>query len=114
MTKKIIFTLLASLLVFSLVAPGAMAALTDQQQQAIEEIERKIDAYRSELIDIYLDAGLITKEQANIAKEQNQLRAQYRTQYGPMGGHMMGMGFGRGCGLGMGPGMGFGGAHHMY
>lgn len=100
MTKKLISVLLVTVLALSFLAPAATAAVTEEHLEAIEKIQQKMDQLHQELIDIYLEAQLITKEQADAAKEQIELRAQNRAYYG------CGLGLGRGA-FGKGPG-GFG------
>lgn len=108
MNKKITFMLLASLLVVALVAPAAMAAVTDQQQTAIDDIRLKMFEYRNQLADIYVDAGVITKEQAALMKERNAQKLEWQAQNCNYQGMMgQGGGFGKGQG-GMGRGGGFG------
>lgn len=107
MTKKLVLTLLVLVLAVSLVAPTAMAAITEEQQKAIEEIQQKIDRLHQELVDVYLEAELITPEQAALAQKQLELRAQNRSLYSC--GLGTGRGYhGRGPG-GFGRGQGFGG-----
>lgn len=108
MTKKVSILLLASLLIVALVAPAAMAAVTDQQQKAIDDIRLKMFEYRNQLTDIYVDAGLITEEQAALMKERNLQRFEWQSQNCTYQGMMgQGGGFGKAQKMGRGGG-GFG------
>lgn len=92
MFKKIGILLLALVLVVGIITPQALAALTEEQQQKIDAIHQRMDQYRFQLIDLYLEAGLITEEQAQLAKERIEFCREQRAEYG--------------CGLGTGPGKG--------
>ena len=103
MFKRIVVLLLALVLVVGIFTPHAWAALTGEQQQKIDAIHQKLDQYRHQLIDLYLEAGLITKEQAQLAKERIELCREQRTEYGCG----LGIGLGKGRhGMGRGQGMG--------
>ncbi|GEM_PF-1602122 len=109
MFKKISFLLLVSFLIAALVAPMALADVTDEQQQAIDDIRLKITDYRDQLIDLYVDAGLITAEQAVLMKEKNAQRLEWQKENCDFQGpYMTGQGAGFGKGRGMCRGGGFG------
>lgn len=100
MLKKLIVLLLISVFAISLTAPTVLAAVTEEQQEAIDKLHQRMDELRSQLVDLYLEAGLITEEQAARAREQIELRAERPFRYG------CGQGWGWGRGLGRGQGMG--------
>ncbi len=109
MIKKVSFLLLVSFLAVALIAPMAMASVTDEQQKAIDDIRLKMAEYRNQLVDLYVDAGLITQEQAALMKENNALRLEWQKQNCDFQGpYMMGQGNGFGKGQRMGKGGGFG------
>lgn len=106
MTKKLLLLGLVALLLAGAIAPAAFAATTDEQQQAINEIYQKMAEYRKQLVQKYLDAGIITQEQADLMIQRIDLMTQYRLQLNAAGAY--GPGFG--C-FGGSPGFcgGFGG-----
>lgn len=103
MFKKIAILLLTLVLVVVVITPQAWAALTEEQQQKIDALHQRIDQSRHQLIDLYLEAGLITEEQAQLATERIELQKEQRTEYGCG----LGIGLGKGKhGMGRGQGMG--------
>ena len=100
MTKKTVSIILASLLIFALITPAALAAITDEQQKAIDDIRFKMFEYRNQLIDLYVDAGLITKEEAALMKERNLEKLEWQKENNTYLRPGMGGGFGRGAKMG--------------
>lgn len=113
MMKRKIALLVLTLLLVAVAVPTAYAALTDDQQKALDSLYDQMAALRKQMIQQYVDAGLITAEQGKLMQERADLMIQYRKQnaanglYGPgacggcFGG---GAGFGKGAGFrGMGP-----------
>lgn len=117
--KKVVVLTLAVILLLGLAAP-AFAAITPDQQKQIDSIWQQIQELRKQLIDVYVDAGQLTKEQGDLAKKNLDAAEQYRAQNGVTPGLGLGpafcpmhQGFGWGTqGAGFGRGMmgaGFGG-----
>jgi len=91
-------------LLVAFAAPSAFAALTDEQQKQLDSLYQQMADLQKQMVQKYLDAGLITKEQATYMQDSIDLRTKYRSQYG------YGWGPGACLGGGFGPGMmgGFG------
>ncbi|MHB8172217.1 MAG: DUF2680 domain-containing protein [Thermincolia bacterium] len=94
MKKKFIMGLVA-VLVLAVAVPAAYAAISDKQKQEIEGIYKQMFDLRKQVIDKYVEAGELTKEQGDAMKKNMDEAAKYRQEKGT------GIGSG-GCG---GPGM---------
>ncbi len=94
--KWIIGLLVVAMLVLGV--SYAMAAVPETTQKEIDGIYQKMIELQKELIQKYVDAGLLTPEQGKYMLENLELRAKYRSNFG----------FGRGFGWGMGGMMGGG------
>ena len=90
MNKKIILLGVVVLLLVAVAVPAAYADITSSQQKSINDIYNKIAENQKQLIQQYVDAGQITPQQADLAKQRIDLMNQYRTNptvtsnvYGP-------------------------------
>ena len=101
--KKVVALLLVAGLLVAFAAPSAFAALTDEQQKQLDGIYQQMADLQKQLVQKYLDAGLITQDQATYMQEGIDLGTQYRSQYG----YGWGYGWGPGACLGGGFGSGF-------
>ncbi|MBO8170144.1 MAG: DUF2680 domain-containing protein [Thermoanaerobacteraceae bacterium] len=100
MAKKILLLALAALLLTGMLVPAALAATTDDQQQDIIDFYNKLAEYRKQLVKKYLDAGLITKEQAAIMNQRIDLITEYQRSWTAQGAYGPGFGcFGGGPGF---------------
>lgn len=105
MNKKVVVGIISALLVVALAIP-AFAAVTDTQKKDISNLLNQIAELRKQMVDKYVDAGVITKEQAATAKENIDQATKYQAenpdQIGPgfgcggygNGGMMGGRGYG--------------------
>ena len=108
--KKKILLVLTVVFVLALIAVPAFAAMNDQQKTEIDTLYKQISELQKQIVDKYVDAGNITKAQADAAKANIDAAEQYRQQYSqqnssstPIPGY--GSGFGPG---GYGPGQSYG------
>ncbi|OEH84529.1 hypothetical protein BHU72_08450 [Desulfuribacillus stibiiarsenatis] len=85
----IVFAALAVIIAFAV--PGVFAATTPQQQE-IDAIQKQMIELRKQLVDQYVAAGQITKEQADLMKQ--------RLDAAPQTSGELQRGFGRGMGRG--------------
>ncbi len=119
MTKRMV-VLLVALLVVAIAVP-AYAAITDEQQKAITDLFKQKVNLQKQIIQKYVDAGVITKEQGKLMQDRMDLMLQAQLtnpngfvpgaclsggSCGGFGGGMMGGFKGRGMMGGFG---GFGG-----
>ncbi|GAW91800.1 YckD family protein [Calderihabitans maritimus] len=108
--KKIAVVLLVLILASALVAPAALAAITDQQKQDILQLFQQIVELRKQIVDKYVEAGELTPEQGEFIKDRIDNMAEFRIQNGILPGYGRGFGPGPwGCGMWGGyPGKGMG------
>lgn len=99
--KKVVALLVLAGLLVAFAAPSAFAALTNEQQKQLDSIYQQMNDLQKQMVQKYLDAGVITKDQATYMLDGIDLRNQYRSQYG------YGWGPGRWGGGGMMGGYGF-------
>jgi len=107
MNRRYLLLALAALLIVAWAVPSAYAAITDQQQKAINDLYDKMAEDQKQLIQQYVDAGQITQEQANLFKQRIDLMNKNTTN-GDVYGRGAG-GWGGGPGFCGGPGMWGGG-----
>lgn len=79
MNKRIILLGVVVLLLVAVAVPAAYADITSSQQQKINDINSKLAENQKQLIQQYVDAGQITSQQADLAKQRIDLMNQYRT-----------------------------------
>ncbi len=68
MKKKFIMGLVA-VLVLAVAVPAAYAAITDKQKQEIDGIYKQMFELRKQVVDKYVEAGELTKEQGDTMKK---------------------------------------------
>lgn len=81
MNRRYILLAVAALLVVAWAVPNAFAAITDQQQKAINDIVDQMTENQKQLIQQYVDAGQITQNQADLYKQRIDLMNQYRKNW---------------------------------
>lgn len=92
MNKKYLLLVLAVLLITSIV-PAAYANISNSQQKAIQDINNRISENEKQLIQEYVNAGQITKEQGELMKKRIDQASQYRIN-GTTNNNVYGPGFG--------------------
>ncbi len=118
--KKLFTGMVTAALVAALAVP-AFAGISDTQKKEISDLYSKIGELRKEIVQKYVDAGEITKEQGTALKENIDRATEYQEEnsgnagpglgcggYGMMGGYGMGAGYGGMMG-GYDTGAGYGG-----
>lgn len=106
MKKKLTALLVAGVLAVALAVP-AYAAITDSQKKEITDLYSQIAGLRKQLVQKYVDDGVITKAQGDTMKQNIDQAEKYQEQNA--GTFVPGTGCGGvGCG-GLGCGAGFGG-----
>lgn len=100
--KKKIILVVAAVLLIALAIP-AYAAVTSDQQKAINTLQKQMLDTRKQLVDKYVESGQMTKDQGDLAKERMTTNYDYQAKqnFAPGTGRgygMMGGGFGGGCG----------------
>ena len=105
MKKAVVIFLIIGLMV-AIAVPSAFAALTSEQQQEMERIQQQITDLEKQMVQKYVEASLITQEQADVMIKNMELRAQYRSQFENSNNLMPGYngGWGRGMMRGYGAG----------
>ncbi len=78
MSKKLLIALTV-VLVIAFAIP-AFAAITDVQKKEISETQKQITALRKQLVQKYVDAGQITKEQGTTIQKNIDQRQEYIEQ----------------------------------
>ncbi|MCL4425019.1 MAG: YckD family protein [Firmicutes bacterium] len=113
MNKKVLVVILVALLLVAAV-PTVFAAIDSSKQKEIQALYQQMLEIRKQIVDKYLEAGLMTPEQAKLIKD----RLDYQAKNPPVldgsvapGAFGPGRGFGRGFG---GFGRGFGGSCPMW
>ena len=106
MKKKVVVGIISAILVLALAIP-AFAAVSDTQKKDIGNLLTQIAELRKQIVDKYVDAGVITKEQADTEKKNIDQTTKYQAenpdQIGPgsgCGGYGNGM-MGSSTGYGM-------------
>ena len=94
--KKIIGVVVLAALVLTLIVPGAFAAISDTQQKEIDSINKQMAQLQKKMIQIYLDAGLITQQQADYMQQNINQQSQIQNQF-PNQQYGNGYGHGYGC-----------------
>lgn len=94
--KKLIVALVV-VLALALVVPAAFAAVTPEKQQEIDNLTKQMFEIRKQLVDKYVEAGEITKEQGEAIKQRIDYMEKNYKNFGGRPG--LGRGFG-GCGMG--------------
>ncbi|MDT3699821.1 MAG: YckD family protein [Thermincola sp.] len=111
MKNNIIIGALCAVLLMALAIP-AFAAATDAQKKEIADIFSQMAELRKQMLDKYVDAGVITKEQAELGKKNIDQAVKNRAEnpdlIGP-GYGCGGAGIGGGAEIGGGYGCGGGG-----
>lgn len=106
MKKKYLILVLAFLLFATVAVPTAYADLATGQPKAIQDIYNRISENEKQLIQEYVNAGQITKEQGDLMKKRIDQESQYQINgtinngvYGPgvgcWGSGILGGGLGR-------------------
>lgn len=111
--KKKIFTGLITVALAAVLAVPAFAAISDSQKKEINDIYGQIAELRKQVVDKYVDAGEITKEEAQAIKENIDQAAVYQEGLGGFAGPGVGCGGGAGAGNGMMSGYGMMGGNGM-
>lgn len=117
MKKKILLVLMV-VFVLALMAVPAFAAMNDQQKTEIDALNKQISELQKQIVDKYVDAGNMTKAQADVDKANIDAVEKYRQQYSqqnsastPIPGYGSGFGPG-GYGLGQSYGWGTNGGYY--
>lgn len=96
--KKIIGVVVLAALVLTLIVPGAFAAVSDAQQKEIDSMNKQMAELQKKMIQKYLDAGLITQQQADYMQQNIEQRSQIQNQFpNQQYGNEYGYGYGYGC-----------------
>lgn len=95
--KKIIGVVVLAALVLTLIVPGAFAAVSDAQQKEIDSINKQMIELQKKMIQKYLEAGLITQQQADYMQQNIDLRNQIQNQFPNQSGNGYGYGYSYGC-----------------
>ncbi|MEA5024575.1 hypothetical protein SDC9_20801 [bioreactor metagenome] len=106
MKGKRFLLILISVFILAMVAVPTYAAVNDQQKAEIEALNKQIVDLQKQIVDKYVEAGEITKQQADLTKSNIDQAEQYRQQFtqqngsvAPVPGYGPGSGYGRGyCG----------------
>lgn len=109
MRKKVFIGFVCAALVLALAIP-AFAAVTDTQKKDIGNLLSQAAELRKQILDKYVDAGVITKEQADLGKQNIDQATKYQAENPDQVGPGFGCG---GYGNGMMGGSGFGGRGMM-
>lgn len=78
MNRKYLLLVLAFLLITSISVPAAYANISNGQQKAIQDIYNRISENEKQLVQEYVNAGQITKEQSELMKKRIDQANQYR------------------------------------
>lgn len=92
--KKKILTGLVTVAFAAVLAVPAFAAISETQKNEVNDLYGQIAELRKQIVDTYVDAGEITKEQAQTIKENIDQAAEYQEEVGGFAGP------GAGCGGG--------------
>jgi len=114
MTKKLVTGIVAVLLVIALAVP-AFAAITDVQKEEINGLYQQIAELRKQIVQKYIDAGEVTKEQGDLIQKNIDEATKYQQENGGAFGPGWGCGGGGMMGGYGGGGMmnGYGGGYGM-
>lgn len=109
MSKKVLIAI-AVVVLMALAVPTAYAAISDKQKDDIKAIYKEMFSLRKQMVDKYVEAGEITKDEGDAWKARIDTAEKNREAngYAPGPGYGRGRGGGRGCGGG-GYGGGYGG-----
>ena len=113
MKRKLVLAVVAAVLVIAIAVPTAFAAVSDTQKQSIIDNINKMFALQKQMVQTYVDSGLVTQEQADFMLKNMETRTNYQIDavnsgtFAPGAGRRGGIG--GGCGMGGGFGGGFGG-----
>lgn len=110
MSKKVLIAITVVVLM-ALAVPTAFAAISDKQKDDIKAIYKQMFTLRKQIVDQYVEAGEITKEEGDAWKSRIDTAEKNQEANGYAPGPGYGRGGGRGCGGGGcgGGGRGFGG-----
>ncbi|MEW6662427.1 MAG: YckD family protein [Bacillota bacterium] len=81
--KKLILLVLAIVLLAAAI-PAAYATITDQKQQEIDQLHRQMAELKKQLVEKYVEAGLISPEQGILMQERIEQMLQNRQGPGMM------------------------------
>lgn len=101
--KSIIALAVVLLLAFAVPVLAATAGLTDQQDQPVPDLQKQAHEVRKQMVDKYVEAGQLTREQGDAIKQQMDQNYEYRVNNGILPGSGLGWG-GRGGRGGFGGG----------
>jgi len=101
--KKKLILILTFVLLVAFALPTAFAAMTDKQKAEVEDLNTQMHELRKQVIQKYVDAGELTKDEAKQIEERMDQNFENKKAQGFTA---PGFGGGRGCG---GGGAGFGG-----
>lgn len=79
--KKVVVLLVLVGVLMAFAVPSAFAAPTNDQQKELNKIQQQMNDLEKQMVQKYVEAGMITQEQADLMIQDIELKGQYQSQY---------------------------------